>query len=180
MGIIVETPYGDVVVTGDVKLDLEDGKPTAQEEHEYGIFKDRKVLLLLMDSTNVDRAGWSIPERVVHKTLEDLVIKTKGRIIVGTFASQLERLMKIVRIAEEQGRRIVVDGRSMKTNIEIVRELGILKHKDEQSLLLITCAITRRRSHHFRDWRTRRRIRIAHAYGNKTHKYISRLRRTTR
>lgn len=174
MGVIVETPYGDVVVTGDVKLDHDNGVPTAEEQREYGIFKDRKVLMLLMDSTNVDRQGWSIPERTVHKTLEDLVIKTQGRVIVGTFASQLERLMKIVMIAERYGRRIVVDGRSMKTNIEIVRALGILKHKDETVIPV----------ERMRDYPPEKLIILATGaqgdefaslmrIGNKTHKYIS-------
>ena len=174
MGVIIETQHGDVVVTGDVKLDHDNGVPTAEEQREYGIFKDRNVLVLLMDSTNVDRQGWSIPERTVHKTLEDLVIKTSGRVIVGTFASQLERLMKIVMIAERYGRRIVVDGRSMKTNIEIVRELGILKHKDETIIPV----------ERMRDYPPEKLIILATGaqgdefaslmrIGNKTHKYIS-------
>lgn len=131
MGIIFETQFGDIVVTGDIKLDQENGKPTEAEEREFALFENRNVLALLMDSTNVERPGWSIPERNVFKTLEEIIIRTHGRIIVGTFASQLERLMRIVQIAEATDRRIVIDGRSMRTNIEIVRELGILKHKDE-------------------------------------------------
>ncbi len=131
MGIIIETPYGDVVITGDIKLDQENGVVAEAEEKEFALFKDRNVLMLLMDSTNIERAGWSIPERTVYKTLEQIITETNRRIIIGTFASQLERLMKIVQIAEACGKKIVIDGRSMKTNIEIVRQLGILKHKDE-------------------------------------------------
>ena len=130
MGIIIETPWGDIVHTGDIKLDTENGEPSEEEFREFEIFKKRKVLCLLMDSTNVDKPGFSISERTVYNTLEDIITKTKGRIIVGTFASQLERLMRIVQIAEKVGRHIVIDGRSMRTNIEIVRQLGILKHKD--------------------------------------------------
>lgn len=130
MGIIIETPYGDIVITGDIKLDQQNGVATEAEEKEFEQFKKRNTLLLMMDSTNVERPGWSVPERIVHQTLGDIITKTNGRIIVGTFASQLERLMRIVEIAEACGKKIVIDGRSMKTNIEIVRELGILKHKD--------------------------------------------------
>ena len=130
MGIAIETPYGDIVVTGDVKLDHEDGVVSEEEQREYGIFKDRKVLCMLMDSTAVWKPGWSIPERTVFETFEEIIPNAKGRLIIGTFASQLERLMKIVRITEACGKKIVVDGRSMVTNIGIVRELGILKHKD--------------------------------------------------
>lgn len=131
MGVIVETPWGDIVHTGDIKLDHDNGEPTEEEFREFEIFKKRKALLLLMDSTNVDKPGFSISERIVYRTLEDIITKTRGRIIVGTFASQLERLMRIVQIAEKVGRHIVIDGRSMRTNIEIVRQLGILKHKNE-------------------------------------------------
>jgi ribonuclease J len=132
MGIIIETQWGDVVFTGDIKLDQENGSPTEEEVREFGVFKNRKVLALLMDSTNVWQPGFSIPERTVHKTLEEIITgATKGRVIVGMFASHLHRLMRIIEIAERVGKRVVIDGRSMKTNVEIVRELGMLKHKDE-------------------------------------------------
>ena len=111
MGVIIETPWGDVVHTGDIKLDHVDGVPTEEEVKEFSVFKDRKVLLLMMDSTNVERAGFSISERVVLDNLETIIAQTPGRIILGTFASQLERLIHIVRVSEEIGRKIVVDGR---------------------------------------------------------------------
>ena len=132
MGIIFETPWGDVVFTGDIKLDQESGEPTEEEHQEFSIFRNRNVLALLMDSTNVWQPGWSISERVVHHTLDEIISRpAKGRLIVGTFASQLERLMHIVRLAEKYNKKIIIDGRSMKTNIEIVRELGLLKHKED-------------------------------------------------
>lgn len=131
MGIILETPYGDVVVTGDIKLDHENGVPTEAEQEEFATFKDRNVLLLLMDSTGVWQPGWSTPESSVFGTFEEIIPNAPGRLIIGTFASQLERLMKIIEIAERAGKKVVVEGRSMKQNIEIVRELGILKHKDD-------------------------------------------------
>jgi len=131
MGIIIETPYGDIVVTGDIKLNHVDGVPTKEEEDAFSVFKGRHVLALLMDSTNVWQAGWSTPESKVFETLEEIIEGATGRMIIGTFASQLARLMHIVMIAEKYDKRIVIEGRSMKTNIEMVRELGILKHKDE-------------------------------------------------
>ncbi len=131
MGIIVETPWGDVVFTGDIKLDHDGEKPSEEEEREFGVFKTRNVLALLMDSTNVWQPGFSIPERNVHKTLEDIITKQNGRLIIGMFASHLERLMKIVQIAEASGKKIVIDGRSMKTNLEIARQLNYLKHRDD-------------------------------------------------
>ncbi|MBA3733005.1 ribonuclease J [Patescibacteria group bacterium] len=131
MGIIIDTPYGAIVTPGDIKLDHNDGVPTDAEFKEFGRFKNEKVLLLMMDSTNVDNPGFSTPERLVHENLDNIIKNTKGRLVIGTFASQLERVMKIVMIAEKYGKKVVVEGRSMKTNIEIVLNMGMLKIKPE-------------------------------------------------
>ncbi len=131
MGIIIDTPYGAIVTPGDIKLDHNDGVPTDAEEKEFGRFKNEKVLLLMMDSTNVDNPGFSTPERLVHENLDNIIKNTKGRLVIGTFASQLERVMKIIMIAEKYGKKVVVEGRSMKTNIEIVLNMGMLKVKPE-------------------------------------------------
>jgi len=131
MGIIIETPWGDAVFTGDIKLNHIDGEPSDEEKKEFGIFKNRNVLALLMDSTNVWQPGFSIPESTVYKTLENIIKNSKGRLIVAMFASHLERLIRVVHFAEEYGKKIVIDGRSMRTNIEIAREIGIIKYKDD-------------------------------------------------
>jgi ribonuclease J len=131
MGIIIETPWGDVVFTGDIKLNHEGGEPSDEEKREFGIFKDRNVLALLMDSTNVWQPGFSIPESNVYKTLDTIIKDSKGRLIIAMFASHLERLIRVVHFAETYGKKIVIDGRSMRTNIEIARELGLIKYKDD-------------------------------------------------
>lgn len=131
MGIIIETPHGDIVFTGDIKLSHIDGVPTKEEVEEYAVFKKRKVLALLMDSTNIWQPGFSIPEANVYKTLEKIIKETKGRLIIGMFASHLERLIRVMAYAEEAKKKIVIDGRSMRTNIEIARELGLVKYKDD-------------------------------------------------
>lgn len=131
MGIIIETQWGDVVFTGDIKLNHENGEPSEEEKREFGIFKERKVLALLMDSTNVWQPGFSIPESTVYRTLEKIIEDSKGRLIIAMFASHLERLIRVVHFAETYGKKIVIDGRSMRTNIEIARELGLIKYKDD-------------------------------------------------
>ncbi len=131
MGIIIDTPYGSVVTPGDIKLDHVDGVPTPAEEKEYSRFEHENVLLLMMDSTNVDNPGFSTPERVVHENLDEIIKNTKGRLVIGTFASQLERVMKIIMIAEKYGKKVVVEGRSMKNNIEIARNVGLLNVKKD-------------------------------------------------
>ncbi|OGG45406.1 hypothetical protein A2673_01300 [Candidatus Kaiserbacteria bacterium RIFCSPHIGHO2_01_FULL_50_13] len=131
MGIIIETPWGDVVFTGDIKLNHMDGTPSEEELREFGIFKDRKVLCLLMDSTNVWQPGFSIPEQTVYRTLENILRDAKGRLVIAMFASHLERLIRVVQFAEKYNKKVVIDGRSMRTNIEIARELGLIKYKDD-------------------------------------------------
>lgn len=131
MGIIVETPYGSIVHTGDLKLDHVDGIPTKVEEDEFKKFEKGRVLLLMADSTAVERPGFSFPEAEVHKNIEEFIRNVKGRMVIATFASQLERLVKLIEIAERYKKKIVVEGRSMKTNIDIVKELGMLKVKKD-------------------------------------------------
>jgi len=127
MGVIVETPYGLIVFTGDLKVDHVGGIPTAAEEKEFAFFKDKKVLLLAPDSTNVDEPGFSIPESAVRKNMQETISNAKGRLILGTFSSQLERIIYIIEMAAACGKQVLVEGRSMKVNVEIAKNLGMLK-----------------------------------------------------
>lgn len=131
MGVIIQTKHGSIVHTGDLKLDHVNGTPVKDEVEEFKVFEKENVLMLMADSTNVERPGFSIPESIVYKNIEEIIKITKGRLIIGTFASQLERIVKIVEIAEKYKKKVVVEGRSMKTNIEIVKQLGILKYKKD-------------------------------------------------
>lgn len=131
MGVILETPYGNIVHTGDLKLDHIDGVPTLDEEENWEHIAQAKNLLLLADSTNVERPGFSFPERIVLKNIENIIRNTNGRLIVATFASLLERLIKIIDTAELLGKKIILDVRSMKNNVDIAREGGFLKAKKE-------------------------------------------------
>ncbi|MBP6908235.1 MAG: RNase J family beta-CASP ribonuclease [Candidatus Pacebacteria bacterium] len=129
MGIVIETPYGSIVNPGDYKLDHIDGIVSDQEQKEYAFFDKEKVLLLLTDSTNVDNEGFSLPEIKAHQGLENLIKQGTGRIIIAAFASHLTRLIKVVEVAEALGKKVVFDGRSMKTNIEICEQAGLFHPK---------------------------------------------------
>jgi len=131
VGVIIETPYGAIVTPGDYKLDLDavDGKPTEEEEKRYGIFDKMETLLLMTDSTNIENPGFSVPEREIHKNLEEIIKNVNGRLIIGTFASQLERMIKIIGVVEKYGRKMVIEGRSMKTNVEVAQKAGMLTVK---------------------------------------------------
>ena len=127
MGISIETPSGNVVVTGDLKLDHENGIPTEHEVKTWGDLGKDNNLFMIADSTNAERDGFSISERRVHQTLEEIIKAVSGRLIIGTFASQFERMIHIIEIAEKLGKKIVTEGRSIRTNLEIAEKMGLLK-----------------------------------------------------
>lgn len=130
MGIIINTVLGDIVIIEDVRVDNVDGIPTEEEVKQYKRFKDRNVLLLTMDSTSIEKPGFSISENVVVKNIEKIIKDTNGRLIIGTFASQVERILAIIEMADKYGKKVVVEGRSMKSNLEIVKQLNLLKTKN--------------------------------------------------
>ncbi len=129
MGIIVETRYGSIVTPGDYKLDQVDGKVSDEEEKEYAFFDKEKVLLLLTDSTNIENEGFSQPESKVNEGLGKLIRSCNGRIIIAAFASHITRLVKIVETAESLGKKVVLDGRSLKTNMEVCEQAGLFTPK---------------------------------------------------
>jgi len=129
MGIIIETPQGWIVTPGDYKLDQIDGVVSEDEEKEYSIFDKAKVLLLMTDSTNVENEGFSLPEIKVHHGLENLIKKVSGRIIIAAFSSSITRLTHIIKVAEALGKKVAIDGRSMKTNIDVAIEANFFKPK---------------------------------------------------
>jgi ribonuclease J len=125
--LAITTPLGVVVHTGDFKMDQ---TPVDGEVIDYARFSeygDKGVLALLSDSTNVERAGYTISEREVGKTFEEIFPRTKGRIIVATFSSNIHRLQQVIDVAHKSSRKVVANGRSMIANIRIAEELGYLK-----------------------------------------------------
>lgn len=125
-GIIIETPYGDIVSTGDVRIENENGVPAQVELDHYKQFKDRKVLLFMMDSTGVEKPGWSPSEAHILKNIDSIVATASGRIILATFASQVERVIEFIKIAKHYSRQVFIEGRSMKTNVEIIKHLDLV------------------------------------------------------
>ena len=132
MGIIIETPYGNIVTPGDYKLDQVDGIVSQEEEKEYAQFDNANNLLLLTDSTNIENEGFALAEIKVHQGIE-AIFKREGnhRIFMAAFASHITRLIKVVEIAEELGKKIIIEGRSMKTNLDIAIQAGLLKPKKD-------------------------------------------------
>jgi ribonuclease J len=126
MGICISTPYGNVIATGDLKLDHDNGIPTEAEQKKWGALGAEKNLMFIADSTNAEKDGFSIPERKVHETLQEIIKNVPGRLIIGTFASQFDRMIHIIETCEKLGKKIVTEGRSIKTNLEIAQKMGLL------------------------------------------------------
>src|SRR3989338_1272197 len=127
MGVMVETKWGNVVFTGDVRLDHKGEEVVGEEKRYWELVGAQKNLILIADSTNCDRPGFSQPEGVVFENLRKYIRDTKGRLGIGTFASQFDRLTSIINSCLEFGRIIVPEGRSIKTNIDIAIKAGLIK-----------------------------------------------------
>lgn len=126
MGLIIHTHMGDIVFIEDVRVDNFDGIPTEAEEEQYKRFKGKEYLLLTMDSTSVEKPGWSLSEQIVIQNIEKIMKDVTGRLIIGTFASQVERIKAIIESANKLGKKVVIEGRSMKTSVEIIKHLKLI------------------------------------------------------
>jgi ribonuclease J len=130
-GLAIRTPAGLIVHTGDFKLDPTpvDGQPT--DLGRLAAYGEEGVLLLMADSTNVEREGHTLSERTVGEAFAEIMPHCAGRIIVATFSSNIHRIQQVVDAALACERKIVVNGRSMVTNIAIARQLGYLAIPDD-------------------------------------------------
>ncbi len=126
-GVVVRTPIGNLVFTGDWKFDHtpQDEKPT--EFGKLAKIGAEGVLLLCGDSTNAERAGYAMSERDLEQNIETLFRKSKGRIIVATFASLISRIQQIINVAASLNRKIAISGTSMEKALMIAAKLGYLK-----------------------------------------------------
>ncbi len=118
LGILINTPNGRIVETGDFKFDLTPIGTNADYQ-KMAYIGAAGVTLLMSDSTNSEVEGFSISEKQVIQSIRDIFKKTKGRLLVSTFASNVDRLSQILKCAYDCGRRVVVFGRSMQNVVEI-------------------------------------------------------------
>ena len=124
-GVIIETPFGDIVNTGDVRVENHDGVPIDREIEYWKMFEGRNVMLMTCDSTNIDSPGWSLSEDVVANTVDGIIKDAGGRIIIATFASQVERIICFLNSAKKYNKKVVIEGRSMRTNVGIIEQLEL-------------------------------------------------------
>ncbi len=153
VSVLFKTPAGNFVFSTDLKFDYtENGQPLGLDEFKWA--GSQNIQGLFLDSTNAESTGLSVSEKTVEKNIDEIFKKSKGRIIVGMFASLLSRIEEIIKIAEKHDRKVFFSGLSIKTNVQIAQNLGhikvkkgmivpieeINKYRDEKILILSTGA----------------------------------------
>ncbi len=130
LGIFIQTPIGNIVHTSDFKFDdnpVYDLPTNFKKLKEIG---SRNILLLMSDSTGAEEKNHSLSEKDIMENLEEIFKQAEGRVIAVTFGSLINRIQQIIALSEKYGRKVAVDGYSMKTNVEICKKLGYIKsHK---------------------------------------------------
>jgi len=126
VGVAIRTPVGLIVHTGDFKISHDVIDDTVTDVNAFARYGAEGVLALLSDSTNVEREGYTISDKEIYETLDKIVSQGKGRIIIALFASNIPRIQQVVKIAEQNGRKIVFNGRSIEISVNIAKSLGYI------------------------------------------------------
>jgi ribonuclease J len=128
-GIFIETSAGNIVHSSDFKFDINPVNDKPTDFKKLREISSRKIHLLMIDSTGAETEGHSLSEKTIMNNLEEIFIKSKGRIIAATFASLVNRIQQLIMLSEKYGRKVVIEGNGMKTNVEICRNLKYLSVK---------------------------------------------------
>ncbi len=127
VGLGITTPLGLVVHTGDFKLDPTPVDGQLMDFHRFSEYGERGTLLLLSDSTNAEKGGFTYSEKEVRRVFEDIFSNTNGRIIIATFASNIHRIQQAIDVAVKYGRKVILCGKSIVSNTQIALDLGYLR-----------------------------------------------------
>lgn len=129
LGLLISTPVGNILHTSDFKFDENPVNDLPTNFEKLRSFGKRNVLLLLSDSTGAEELNHSLSEKTIQENLDQIFQKAPSRIIAATFASLINRIQQIITISEKYGRKVIIEGYSMKTNVEISKILGYIKTK---------------------------------------------------
>ncbi|WP_373231166.1 ribonuclease J [Cohnella sp.] len=131
LGVVFRTPEGTVVHTGDFKFDLTPVNKEYPDLHRMADIGKNGVLVLLSESTNAERPGFTPSERLVGEHIEEAFSKAKQKVFLSTFASNVHRVQQVIDAAAKTNRKLVLLGRSMVNVVSVAKELGYLKIPDE-------------------------------------------------
>ncbi|MGD9082104.1 MAG: ribonuclease J [Desulfobacterales bacterium] len=134
VGIAIKTPIGLVVHTGDFKIGHASVDGMVTDVNRFARCGEEGVLALLSDSTNVEKEGYTISDQEVGETLAGICAGRNGRIIVGLFASNITRIQQVIDIARAMDRKVIFNGRSIETTVNISKELGHLNISEEMEV----------------------------------------------
>jgi ribonuclease J len=129
VGIVIRTPMGTVVHTGDFKFDHSPISDAPADIAKIARIGSENILALMSESTDSRTPGYSLSESKIAKTIDEIFERTEGRLIIATFAALVSRIQSVIVACEKHGRKLAVDGYSMKTNVEIARTLGYLQSR---------------------------------------------------
>lgn len=127
VGLGITTPFGRIVHTGDFKLDPTPVDGQLMDFHKFSEYGEKGTLLLLSDSTNAEKGGFTFSEKEVRRAFEDIFYKAKGRIIIATFASNIHRIQQAIDVTEMFRRKVILCGKSIVSNSQIALDLGYLR-----------------------------------------------------
>jgi ribonuclease J len=134
VGIAIKTPLGLVVHTGDFKISHTSVDGMITDVNRFARCGEEGVLALLSDSTNVEKEGYTISDQEVGETLARISTGRKGRIIVGLFASSITRIQQVIDIARAIDRKVIFNGRSIETSVNIAKKLGYINISEEMEV----------------------------------------------
>ena len=129
VGLVIRTPVGAIVHTGDFKFDHSPVGDVPADISKIARIGAEGILALMSDSTDSQVEGYSVSESKIRDELDKIFADSKGRIITATFASLVSRIQQVAELSEKHGRKLAVDGYSMKNNFEIARQLGYINAK---------------------------------------------------
>lgn len=136
VGLGITTPVGLVVHTGDFKLDPTPVDGQLMDFRRFAEYGERGTLLLLSDSTNAEKGGFTFSEKEVRRAFEDIFSNTQGRIVIATFASNIHRIQQAIDVAVKYRRKVILCGKSIVSNAQIALSLGYLRIPQETWLKL--------------------------------------------
>lgn len=131
VGLAITTDAGTIIHTGDFKIDFSPVDGDVTDIFRFADYGEKGVLLLMSDSTNAEREGFTRSESVLVDKLTDIFASANGRIIVATFASNIHRIQQVMDVAQRYNRKIVISGLTMQKNVEIAHTLGYLNYRDD-------------------------------------------------
>lgn len=131
VALAIQTEIGTIIHTGDFKIDFSPVDTMVTDLARFAEYGEQGVLLLMSDSTNAERSGYTPSESLLSQKLSEIFASAKGRIIVATFASNIHRIQQVMDVAQKYNRKVVISGLSMLKNIEIANSLGYLSFKKD-------------------------------------------------